>query len=321
MDGYRLARPFLFALGPETAHNLGLSLLRLASRIEADPTPVKTAFGELSNPLGMPAGYDKTGRHLANLERLGFGYVVAGTFTLTPWPGNPKPRVARNPGERSLVNALGFPNPGVDDFIRSLSRRPPTKVPLLASISGRTIDDILGCYSKVQPHVAGVELNLSSPNTPNLRDLREPAAFEELAQAMRSSKRRPTYLKTLPFVDPVQFEGVLAMAKRWESLGFEGVTASNSLPVKDDRLAVGMGGLSGPPLLERTKEAVSRLRESVGKGFELNASGGISSPEDAAALLRLGADTVQVFTALVYQGPSLVKSILTDPEFRRAASA
>ena len=172
MDGYRIASPILFSLNPENAHNLGLSLMRIASKITADPMPVKTALGELANPLGMPAGYDKTGRHVHSLARLGFGYIVAGTFTLSPWPGNPKPRVARNKKERSLVNALGFPNPGIDEFILNVSSRKPLDVPLVASISGKTLEDVLGCYSKVQPYVAGVELNLSSPNTPKLRDVR-----------------------------------------------------------------------------------------------------------------------------------------------------
>ena len=117
MDRYRLAQPLLFALAPETAHNLGLSLMRFASRVRAEPMTVKTALGELANPLGLPAGYDKTGKHLHSLARLGFGYIVAGTFTLSPWPGNPKPRVARNKKDKTLVNALGFPNPGIDAFI------------------------------------------------------------------------------------------------------------------------------------------------------------------------------------------------------------
>src|ERR1700751_4884174 len=117
MDAFKAVRPLLFALAPETAHNVGLSLMRFASRIRAEPMPVKTALGALANPLGLAAGYDKTGNHLKSLARLGFGYIVAGTFTLSPWPGNPKPRVARNKADKTLVNALGFPNPGIDAFI------------------------------------------------------------------------------------------------------------------------------------------------------------------------------------------------------------
>src|SRR5580658_1063843 len=321
MDAYRVARPILFALAPERAHNVGLSLMRFASRIRVEPMPVTTALGELANPLGLPAGYDKTGGHLHSLARLGFGYVVAGTFTLAPWPGNPKPRVARNKADETLVNALGFPNPGIGAFIGNLTSRRALEVPVVASISGKTMEDVLGCYSKVQRHVAGVEVNLSSPNTPNLRDLREPAAFAELAQALRDAKAKPTYLKTPPYADEAQFDGVMGLVKKWESLGFEGVTASNSMPVEDARMAVGRGGWSGPPLLDRTKKAVERIRRSVGPSFEVNACGGISSAADAAALLELGATTIQVFTALVYQGPALVKSILTDAGVRGAVLA
>jgi dihydroorotate dehydrogenase len=321
MDAFKVARPILFALAPETAHNVGLSLIRFASRIRAEPMPVATALGELANPLGLPAGYDKTGQHLHNLERLGFGYIVAGTFTLSAWPGNPKPRVARNKDDNTLVNALGFPNPGIDAFIRKLASTKPLRVPLMASISGKTMEDVLGCYSKVQPHVAGVELNLSSPNTPNLRDLREPAAFAELAQAMKDGKAKPTYLKTPPYIDESQFDGVMGLVKKWESLGFEGVTASNSIPIEDPRMAVGRGGWSGPPLLEHTRKAVERIRKSVGPLFEVNACGGVSSAADAAALLELGATTIQVFTALVYQGPALVRSILTDQATRRVVES
>jgi dihydroorotate dehydrogenase len=320
VDAYRVARPILFALDPERAHNVGLGLMRFASKISAEPMPVRTALGELANPLGLPAGYDKTGGHLHSLARLGFGYLVAGTFTLSPWPGNPKPRVARNKDDRTLVNALGFPNPGIDAFVRNVSSK-PLGVPLVASISGKTVEDILGCYSKVQSYVAGVELNLSSPNTPNLRDLREPAAFGELAQALRDTKAKPTYLKTPPYIDDPQFDGVIELVKKWESLGFEGVTASNSIPVEDARMAVGKGGWSGPPLLDHTKKAVERIRKSVSPSFEVNSCGGISSSADAVALLELGATTVQVFTALVYHGPALVKSILNDTATKRILQA
>ncbi|HEV2389885.1 MAG TPA: dihydroorotate dehydrogenase 2 [Nitrososphaerales archaeon] len=321
MDAFKVVRPILFALPPESAHSIGLSLMRFASRIREEPMRVTTALGELANPLGLPAGYDKTGSHLHNLARLGFGYMVAGTFTLSPWPGNPKPRVARNKEEKTLVNALGFPNPGIDAFIANLETRKPLGIPLVASISGKTVEDVLVCYSKVQKHVAGVELNLSSPNTPDLRDLREPAAFAELAQALRDAKAKPTYLKIAPFVEESQFEERMGLVKRWESLAFEGVTASNSIPVEDARMAVGKGGRSGPPLLDHTKKAVERIRRSVGPSFEVNACGGISSPRDAAELLKLGATTVQVFTALVYQGPALVRSILADSGVRKAAEA
>lgn len=318
MDGYSLARPLLFRLDPERAHGLGLRLMRFASTVPYEPLPTRTALGELTNPLGLAAGYDKTGAYVRGLSRLGFGYIVAGTFTRSPSPGNPKPRVARNIPEMTLVNSLGFPNPGVKAFVSSLAAGGPLGVPIVASISGRSTEDIEWAYSKVQPHVAGVELNLSSPNTKELRDLREPSAFKDLARAILSLKKRPTYLKTPPYSEG-RFSETLENVKTWDSAGFEGVTASNSLMIADGRMAIGTGGYSGPPLLERTRTAVSKIRESTRPSFEINACGGVSGPADAASLLRLGATTVQVYTALVYHGPALIARILGDPEFRGAS--
>ncbi len=168
MDAYSIARPILFELDPERAHNVGLSLIKFASKVSYKPIPTRTALGDLANPIGLAAGYDKTGRYVRSLSKLGFGYIVAGTFTKNPWQGNPKPRVARNREEQTLVNALGFPNPGIDAFIASLTSGKRVGVPVVASISGGSIEDIVLVYSKIQPHVAGVELNLSSPNTPIL---------------------------------------------------------------------------------------------------------------------------------------------------------
>ncbi|MDA4117686.1 MAG: hypothetical protein OK455_05005 [Thaumarchaeota archaeon] len=320
MDSYSLARPILFALDAERAHNWGISLLRFAPKISAEPMPVRTRLGELANPLGLAAGYDKTGKHIHELARLGFGYISAGTFTISPWPGNPKPRVARNVKEKALVNALGFPNPGIDEFIRNVSRLGARAPPIVASISGRTAEDILGCYRKVQGHVAGVELNLSSPNTAKLVDLREPSAFSQLAESLKQAKAKPTYLKVPPYQNETSFESTLAMVRRWESLGFEGVTASNSVPITDARMAIGTGGYSGPPLFEKTKAAVESIRRSVSEQFEVNAVGGVSGAADVAELLKLGATTVQVFTALVYQGPSLMKRMLTDSATRQVVA-
>ena len=295
--------------------------MKLASKVSYKPIPTQTALGELANPLGLAAGYDKTGRFLRSLSKLGFGYIVAGTFTRSPLGGNPKPRVARNKGEHTLVNALGFPNPGIDGFIANLTSSVQSKVPIVASISGSTVDDILYCYSKVQPHVSGVELNLSSPNTPALKDLREPPSFAELAEAMNPARKKPTYLKVPPYAEEGEFKDTLENVKTWASLGFTGVTASNSLRVSDARMAIGTGGFSGPPLLEHTKAALVKIRSSVTPPFEINACGGVSSPADALSLLEMGATTVQVFTALVYQGPSLMRRILNDPSLRAAIEA
>ena len=304
-------------MDPERAHSLGMSFMRLYPRVNMEDSSlcVKTKFGEIENPIGLAAGFDKTGEHLATIERLGFGYLVAGTVTLDPWPGNPKPRIVRNPKDKTMVNALGFPNPGADAFIENLKRQ-KTKAPVLASVSGRELENILKCYEKVQPHVAGIELNLSSPNTPKLQDFRKLDAFRELAQSMRTLKIKPTYLKIPPYTSEDMFADIFVLVKYWRELGFDGVTAANAVPVDEPKLSVKTGGFSGPPLFPNLLKAIKIIRQNFPeKDFELNAIGGISNANNVRAALSVGANTVQIMTALVFEGPGVIKTILDD--FRR----
>ena len=313
MRYYGLAKPLLFRIDPEKAHALGMAFLRLLPSMEAE-TPsleTETAFGALRNPVGLGAGFDKTGEHLGVLEKLGFGYLVAGTVTLDPLPGHPKPRIARNTEEKTMVNALGFPNPGVQRFIENLKRH-SLKVPVLGSISGKEVESILKCYESLQPHVAGVELNLSSPNTARLKDLREPKALEELAGGMRPLRRKPTYLKVPPFTSEEQFSKVLEMVEVWSGLGFDGVTAANAVPVSEPRVSTGSGGFSGPPLFPNLVQAVRAIRKRVTKEFEVNAIGGISTAGNVRTALGEGANTVQIHTGVVFEGPGLIRRILTE---------
>jgi len=274
---------------------------------------VKTKLGELRNPIGNSAGFDKTAEHLSALQKLGFGYLNAGTVTLQPLPGHPKPRVVRNPSEKTMVNALGFPNPGVDRFIANLERQ-RLKVPVVVSISGRAIPDIVECYEKIQSKAAGVELNLSSPNTSKLADLRELDVFTELVRQMIGKREKPTYLKIPPLIEDSQFSKVLKLVRIWSDAGFDGVTAANAIPVEEPRVSIGTGGLSGPPLFPNLLRAIGMIRKegSSREDFEVNAVGGISNARDVKAALAAGANTVQIFTAIVFEGPGLIKSILTD---------
>jgi dihydroorotate dehydrogenase len=312
---YDLVNPILYRMDPERAHSIGVFFMRFLpeARVEATSLRVKTSFGEIRNPVGLAAGFDKTGKHLSTLQKLGFGYLVAGTITQDEWPGHPKPRVVRNVSERTLVNCLGFPNPGADQFIENI-RRQEVKIPIIASVSGRTESSILECYSKIQPHVSGIELNLSSPNTANLKDLREREPFDSLANNMLKLKKLPTFLKVPPFSEPAQTKRNLEMIKRWSDLGFEGVTASNALPVSDPRLSVGSGGYSGPPLFKYTLEAIKDIRRIVPSSFEINSVGGISSASEVKKVMSEGANTVQLMTSLVYGGPGLIKQILKQLE-------
>ena len=287
----------------------------LLPRVEInDPSlQVKTRFGVLRNPIGLAAGLDKTGEHLSALEKLGFGYMAAGTVTLNPWPGNPKPRIVRNVKENTIVNCLGFPNPGVDRFVENLSKQ-KVSIPIVGSVSGQTVDDIVSCWEKLQSHVAAIELNLSSPNTAKLKDLREFESFKELVTRLRPLKAKPAYLKIPPLLDGPESQFVeksLSLVKLWHELGFDGATVANSKPVVDKRLSIGTGGYSGPPLFPNVIRALDLVRKSVSdESFEINAVGGISSVDDVKTALRHGAKTVQIYTALVYEGPGLLKRIL-----------
>ena len=210
-----------------------------------------------------------------------------------------------------MVNALGFPNPGVEVFIKNLQSQ-KVKVPVIGSVSGRELENIAKCYDKLQPHVAGIELNLSSPNTSKLKDFRELESFKELTQSMRPLRRKPTYLKIPPFIDENQFAKVLELVKYWASLDFDGVTAANAIPVDEPRVSIKTGGFSGPPLFPNLVKAIKIIRQNVPKEFEVNAIGGISNADNVKTALASGANTVQVLTSLVFEGPGLIKEILND---------
>jgi dihydroorotate dehydrogenase len=210
-----------------------------------------------------------------------------------------------------MMNSMGFPNAGLEAIIRNLQSQ-RLRIPIVGSISGQTIPDIIDCYEKLQPYVAAIELNLSSPNTAKLRDLREPEPFREIASQMATRKHKPTYLKIPPYADEAQFGRILELIRLWNKLGFEGVTACNAMPMKDERLAVGAGGFSGPPLFPKTIQAVQAIRKTVSHDFEINAVGGVSEAEDAQRLLAEGASTVQIYTALVFEGPWLIRKMLKE---------
>jgi dihydroorotate dehydrogenase len=307
-----LARAVLFRMDPERAHSVGMFFARFLGQRSSDPSlAVRTTFGEIRNPIGLAAGFDKTGRYLSTLQRMGFGYIVAGTITLDAWPGHPKPRIVRNPKERTIVNGLGFPNPGAETFIQNVRKqREKLRIPIIASISGRTEDSIIQSYSKLQPHVSAIEVNLSSPNTENLKDLREPSMFVSLVETMSKNKSKSTYLKVPPFTTPEQTQKNIEMIKIWENLGFEGATLSNSILIAEPRLSIGTGGLSGPPLFEYSLRALKEIRKIVSPSFEINSVGGISNAREANLLLKEGATTVQIYTSLVYEGPGLIGHML-----------
>ena len=307
-----MARPLLFSIPPEAAHRLAQGLLGLPLPWErlggADRDPalrLSLAGIPLANPVGLAAGFDKTGRHVDALGRLGFGYVVCGTFTRRPRGGNPKPRIVRYPERASMVNAMGLPNPGARAASRALGRTAP-RGPRVASIADQDVPDVLEAHAVLEPLVDAIELNASCPNVSWGRDRDNEAHVRALVAGIRERSTAPLFVKLPPFATPTEREVVLALARIAEETGANGVTCGNSRPVKDGRLAVGEGGLTGRPLWEHTPASVAEVRAATGDGFVVHACGGIFTAEDVATCLDAGAVTVQIYTALVFEGPRLV---------------
>lgn len=297
-------------LGPERVHHLWLRSLRFLP-LNMEPPPgsdVKTKMGLLKSPVGLAAGYDKVGRYVAPLAKLGFGYIVAGTFTLKPREGHPRPRVARRGQELALVNAMGMPNPGVYEFVRSF-RRPRRRCAVLASVAGDDIEELAECHRAVQPVVDGVEVNLSCPTFPSAARLRETSFVKELSGRLREIKTKPTYLKVPPPTSEDEEGSILRLCRIWTDAGLDGVTAVNALPVEAPELALGVGGLSGRPLKRLMLKMVAKLRSVLQEDVEIHAVGGIMTGADSAEALSAGATTVQIYTALAYRGASAAVKI------------
>ena len=334
---YALARPFLFGLDPETAHELTmaslartqgtpLALAYLSSRVS---DPIELAGLKFPNRVGLAAGLDKNARCIDGLAAMGFGFVEVGTVTPKGQPGNPKPRMFRLPEANALINRLGFNNEGLDAFLanvrRSSVRRPGAHGGLLLGLNigknaatpiENAVDDYLTCLDGVYPHADYVTINISSPNTKNLRALQSDEALDALlgriaerreALAAQHGKRVPIFVKIAPDLDEAQVAVIAATLQRH---AMDGVVATNTTlsrdAVKGMRHAEEAGGLSGAPVLQASNRIISQLRAALGKGFPIIGVGGILSGADAVSKIQAGADVVQIYTGLIYKGPELV---------------
>lgn len=313
MNVYRsVARPMLFALPPEASHRLAQELLGLPlpwerlGGAERDPAlEVSVAGLRLSNPFALAAGFDKTGRHVDALGRLGFGYVVCGTFTRRPRAGHPKPRIVRYPRRMSMANAMGLPNPGAEAAATTLARVRRTG-PRVASIADEDLADVVETHALLEPHVDAIELNASCPNVSWGRDRDNEAHLGSILHELGTRRSTPLFVKLPPFRSDVERDVVLALADIAQRAGADALTVSNTMPVGERRLSVGSGGLSGRALLDGTLTNLREIRRSTGGAVPLNASGGIFTGEDALACIEAGATTVQVYTGLVFEGPGIV---------------
>lgn len=328
-DAYaHLVRPVLFSLPAETAQKVAEKALRRSLVWKAlrpafqvrDRRLASSLCGiPLSNPVGLAAGFDKDCEMIPALASLGFGYLTVGTVTAHPRPGNPKPRLFRDAGESSLINAMGFPSKGLVPAARKLElyRSSGSRVPIIVSISGVTVDEIVRCHRRLEPLADAVEVNISSPNTAGLRLFHEPDALGELLDVVNEVRHRPLVVKLPPYpasdVPSDEFtksrDSLMALVRVCKEQGLDGLTVANTRPTADARLAVGFGGLSGRPVFSRMVEMVRDMRSEVGDRVTINACGGVFTGEDALAAILAGATTVQTYTGFVYRGPTAAREI------------
>lgn len=335
---YSLARPFLFGLDPEAAHDLTLSALARGQGTplqwgwcaSAVDDPITLAGLTFPNRVGLAAGLDKNARCIDALAAMGFGFVEVGTVTPRPQPGNPKPRMFRLPQAQALINRLGFNNDGLAAFLDNVQRarcrksgqhsamRLGLNIGKNAStpIEDATADYLIGLEG-VYPHADYVAVNISSPNTQNLRALQSDAALDglllalaerrEMLAARPGAKRVPIFIKIAPDLDEAQ---VHSIANSLLQHGMDGVIATNTTvsreAVKGLPHAQETGGLSGAPVREASNRVIRLLRAELGAAFPIIGVGGILSADDAVEKIRAGADVVQIYTGLIYQGPALV---------------
>lgn len=328
-DTYKsFIRPLLFNLAPETAQGAAEFVLQqdylwkfLSPMLKTESPRLGTTIAgiRLDNPIGLAAGYDKDCKVIASLSSMGFGYVTCGTVTAMPRPGNPKPRVLRYVEEEALVNALGFPSKGLANAADELGRvqEVRAKTPIVTSVSGVTEEDILKCHRQLEPLSDAIEINISSPNTAGLRVFQEPEALGTLLAKANEKRDRPLFIKLPPYLSSADHpsagdderDKVLSLVEVCKNQGVSAVTISNTWPIKDSRLAMGSGGLSGKGIFPDTLRMVTDLKSVVGDAMAINACGGIFSGRDAFQVLQAGATTVQLLTGLVYRGPGIARSI------------
>lgn len=280
---------------------------------------VNLAGMKLKNPVGLAAGYDKNCELLPSLASLGFGYVIGGTVTENPRPGNPRPRVLRYVQDEALINSYGFPSKGLEFAVQQLQQAQYDieSTPMLVSVSGITEDEIVNCHRRLEPLASAIEINISSPNTQGLRVFQEPDRLSALLNRVNELRYKPLFIKLPPYISPETRpsaagdgkERIMRLANACAEHGVDAITVANTWPATDSRLAVGSGGISGKVIFPDTVRMVSELRAEIGNSMAINACGGIFSGEDALRALQAGATTVQMLTSFVYRGPGIVRRI------------
>jgi dihydroorotate dehydrogenase len=323
----------LFALDPERAHNVTLEAIAMADAFGLPPTyrPKSTRSAEVMglrfpNPVGLGAGLDKNGVAVDGLARLGFGFLEVGTVTPRPQDGNPKPRLFRLPEHEAIINRMGFNNQGVDRLIENLARmnfRGILGINIGKNASTpieNAADDYLACLNKVYGRASYVTVNISSPNTKNLRQLQGESELDALLGALKNRQTElaqkhgryvPLTLKIAPDLDFTQITQIADALRRHQ---IDGVIATNTTlgrnGVEASPLANETGGLSGAPVFEKSTAVVRALSLALGGELPIIAAGGITRGEHAKAKLAAGASLVQIYSGLIFRGPGLVRECI-----------
>lgn len=328
----RLIRPILFQFDPEDVHHFTFSFLKIIQKIPfvpaifrrkyviKDPKLEREVFGlKFPNPVGLAAGFDKDAKLYRELSNLGFGFIEIGTVTPKPQPGNEKKRLFRLKKDSAIINRMGFNNKGAWEAAKRL--RENHKILIGGNIGKNkitpneaAIHDYETCFDALYSVVDYFVVNVSSPNTPNLRELQDKEPLTQLLQALqernlRKSQPRPVLLKIAPDLSGEQLLDIIEIV---QTTKIAGVIATNTTIARESLKSENQkesGGLSGKPLRERSTEVIRFLSEKSGKAFPIIGVGGIHSPEDAIEKLEAGASLVQVYTGFIYEGPGLIKKI------------
>ena len=325
---YDLARPLLFSLDAETAHELTIAGLRHAGRLlparQPEPaTPVEAMGLRFPNRIGLAAGLDKNGEAIDGLARLGFGFLEIGTITPRPQPGNPRPRMFRLPEVRGIINRMGFNNHGVDALVANVGA---AKYRGILGINigknadtpiERAADDYLACLDKVYALASYVTVNISSPNTRNLRQLQGESELDALLGRLKAAQTRladvhgryvPLTLKIAPDLEPAQIANIADALRRHR---IDGVIATNTTVARDKVKGLPhgdeQGGLSGAPVFEAATAVVKALAVALAGELPIIAAGGVLDGAGARAKLAAGATLVQLYSGMIYRGPALVR--------------
>jgi dihydroorotate dehydrogenase len=336
---YRLIKPLLFQFDPENIHHLVTESLKPVNKIWGikklikgqfgldDPRLEREVFGlKFKNPVGLAAGFDKNGEWISELANFGFGFIETGTVTPLPQSGNEKPRMFRLPQDQALINRMGFNNQGVDVVADRLKRLKRDGLIIGGNIGKNkqtpnedAISDYIKCFDRLFDVVDYFVVNVSSPNTPGLRELQEKEPLKNLLSTLQQRNRkndvsRPILLKIAPDLTDSQLDDIIDIVKE---TAIAGVIATNTTISREGLhsplyLRSQTGGLSGKPLAKRSTEVINYLSQKSEKAFPIIGVGGIHSPEDAIEKINAGASLVQIYTGFIYEGPGLVKRICKE---------